>query len=81
MHTRRPHGQHSVVLAEDAARYTEFRGEIGGGGGGDMGSVPASSHQIYLTFPAESTFIEEDVATYFGYIYIYFDLVSTLMLN
>ncbi|KAG0550538.1 hypothetical protein BDA96_01G347300 [Sorghum bicolor] len=60
----RPHGQHSVVLAEDAARYTEFRGERGGGG--DMGSVPASSHQIYLTFPAESTFIEEDVATYFG---------------
>jgi hypothetical protein len=56
-----------VVLAEDAARYTEFRGERGGGG--DMGSVPASSHQIYLTFPAESTFIEEDVATYFGYTY------------
>ncbi|RCV44160.1 hypothetical protein SETIT_9G351900v2 [Setaria italica] len=59
----RPHGQHSVVLAEDAARYTEFRGERGGG---DMGSVPASSHQIYLTFPAESKFVEEDVATYFG---------------
>ena len=35
-----------------------------------MGSVPASSHQIYLTFPAESTFQEEDVATYFGYIYV-----------
>jgi hypothetical protein len=57
-----------VVLAEDAPRYTEFRGERGGG---DMGSVPASSHQIYLTFPAESTFQEEDVATYFGYIYIH----------
>jgi len=56
-----------VVLAEDAPRYTEFRGERGGG---DMGSVPASSHQIYLTFPAESTFQEEDVATYFGYIYV-----------
>ncbi|KAJ1296566.1 hypothetical protein BS78_01G311100 [Paspalum vaginatum] len=61
----RPHGQHAVVLAEDAARYTEFRGERGGGGG-DMGSVPASSHQIYLTFPADSTFMEEDVANYFG---------------
>ncbi|KAF8727856.1 hypothetical protein HU200_018421 [Digitaria exilis] len=60
----RPHGQHSVVLAEDAARYTEFRGERGGGS--DVGSVPANSHQIYLTFPAESTFVEEDVATYFG---------------
>lgn len=33
-----------------------------------MGSIPASSHQIYLTFPAESKFVEEDVATYFGYI-------------
>lgn len=54
-----------MVLAEDAARYTEFRGERGGG---DMGSIPASSHQIYLTFPAESKFVEEDVATYFGYI-------------
>ncbi|KAL6658029.1 hypothetical protein ACP70R_004276 [Stipagrostis hirtigluma subsp. patula] len=59
----RPHGQHSVVLAEDAARYTEFRGERGGG---DMGSAPASSHQIYLTFPAESIFSEEDVSKYFG---------------
>nr|CAB3495486.1 unnamed protein product [Digitaria exilis] len=49
--------RHSVVLAEDAARYTEFRGERGGGS--DVGS-------IYLTFPAESTFVEEDVATYFG---------------
>ncbi|KAL6893476.1 hypothetical protein ACP4OV_007574 [Aristida adscensionis] len=58
----RPHGQHSVVLAEDAARYTEFRGERGG----DMGSAPASSHQIYLTFPAESIFSEEDVSKYFG---------------
>jgi hypothetical protein len=54
-----------VVLAEDAAKYMDFRGG-GGGGGGDTGSVPASSHQIYLTFPAESTFAEDDVANYFG---------------
>uniref|UniRef100_J3LQ77 RRM domain-containing protein n=1 Tax=Oryza brachyantha TaxID=4533 RepID=J3LQ77_ORYBR len=26
----------------------------------------ASSHQIYLTFPAESTFTEDDVTNYFG---------------
>ena len=32
-----------------------------------MGSILASSHQIYLTLPAESTFFEEDIATYFGY--------------
>ena len=32
-----------------------------------MGSILASSHQIYLTLLAESTFFEEDIATYFGY--------------
>lgn len=56
----RPHGQHSVILAEDAHRYMEFRNERS-----DMGSAVASSHQIYLTFPADSTFTEEDVAHYF----------------
>jgi hypothetical protein len=61
-HACRPHGQHSVVLAEDAASYTDSRADRGG----DMGSSPASSHQIYLTFPAESIFTEEDVANYFG---------------
>ncbi|KAL5217395.1 hypothetical protein ABZP36_018079 [Zizania latifolia] len=60
----RPHGQHSVVLAEDAAKFMDFRCDRGGGG--DAGSVPASSHQIYLTFPAESTFTDDDVANYFG---------------
>lgn len=63
MNACRPHGQHYVVLAEDAGRYKELmsRGERGG----DMGS---SSHQVYLTFPSESTFMEEDVANYFGYV-------------
>ncbi|XP_038973980.1 zinc finger CCCH domain-containing protein 18-like isoform X2 [Phoenix dactylifera] len=56
----RPHGQHSVVLAEDAHRYMECRNERS-----DLGATVASSHQIYLTFPAESTFTEEDVANYF----------------
>ncbi|KAG1366970.1 zinc finger CCCH domain-containing protein 18 [Cocos nucifera] len=56
----RPHGQHSVVLAEDAHRYIECRNERR-----DPGATVASSHQIYLTFPAESTFTEEDVANYF----------------
>lgn len=61
-HVPRPHGQHSIVLADDAARYTESSAERGS----DIGSVPARSHQIYLTFPAESIFTEEDVANYFG---------------
>ncbi|XP_008800633.1 zinc finger CCCH domain-containing protein 18-like isoform X2 [Phoenix dactylifera] len=56
----RPHGQHSVILAEDAHRYMECRNERS-----DLGSAVASSHQIYLTFPADSTFTEQDVVHYF----------------
>ncbi|XP_042492580.1 zinc finger CCCH domain-containing protein 18-like isoform X2 [Macadamia integrifolia] len=56
----RPHGQHSVVLAEDAPRYKEYRSERS-----DPGVIVAGSRQIYLTFPAESTFTEEDVSNYF----------------
>lgn len=56
----RPHGQHSVVLAEDAPRYMEYRSERS-----DPGGIVAGSRQIYLTFPAESTFTEEDVSNYF----------------
>ncbi|VAI31504.1 unnamed protein product [Triticum turgidum subsp. durum] len=55
----RPHGQHSVVLAEDAAKYSDCRSDRGG-------EIPASSHQIYLTFPSDSNFTEDDVANYFG---------------
>ncbi|XP_068669293.1 zinc finger CCCH domain-containing protein 18-like isoform X3 [Aristolochia californica] len=56
----RPHGQHSVVLAEDAARYMDYRSDRN-----DPGVIVAGSHQIYLTFPAESTFSEKDVSDYF----------------
>ncbi|CAN4103945.1 unnamed protein product [Withania somnifera] len=56
----RPHGQHSVVLAEDAAKYMDPHGERS-----DPGPIVSGSRQIYLTFPAESTFTEEDVADYF----------------
>ncbi|KAI3947161.1 hypothetical protein MKW92_031739 [Papaver armeniacum] len=56
----RPHGQHSVVLAEDASRYMDYRSEKN-----DPGTIVSGSRQIYLTFPAESTFTEEDVSNYF----------------
>ncbi|XP_055824887.1 zinc finger CCCH domain-containing protein 18-like isoform X2 [Solanum dulcamara] len=56
----RPHGQHSVVLAEDAAKYMDPHGERS-----DPGPIVSGSRQIYLTFPAESTFTEEDVSDYF----------------
>ncbi|KAK4355188.1 hypothetical protein RND71_024159 [Anisodus tanguticus] len=57
----RPHGQHSVVLAEDAAKYMDPHGERS-----DPGPIVNGSHQIYLTFPAESTFTEEYVSDYFN---------------
>ncbi|KAH9607207.1 hypothetical protein KSS87_021273 [Heliosperma pusillum] len=58
----RPHGQHSIILAEDASKHiNEHRGERN-----DPGSVASGSRQIYLTFPSESTFTEEDVSDYFG---------------
>ncbi|KAL6999156.1 hypothetical protein U1Q18_000316 [Sarracenia purpurea var. burkii] len=57
----RPHGQHSVVLAEDALKYMESWSERN-----DPGPIVSGSRQIYLTFPAESTFAEEDVSDYFN---------------
>lgn len=59
---RRPHGQHSVILAEDASKYNlDNRSERN-----DPGPIVSGSRQIYLTFPAESTFTEEDVSNYFS---------------
>ncbi|XP_058102542.1 zinc finger CCCH domain-containing protein 18-like isoform X2 [Magnolia sinica] len=56
----RPHGQHAVVPAEDAPRFTMYRSQH------PNGTVSAAgSRQIYLTFPAESAFSEEDVSDYF----------------
>ncbi|XP_057486345.1 zinc finger CCCH domain-containing protein 18-like isoform X1 [Actinidia eriantha] len=57
----RPHGQHSVILAEDAPKYMENWCERN-----DPGPIVSGSRQIYLTFPAESTFTEEDVSDYFN---------------
>ncbi|XP_073303904.1 zinc finger CCCH domain-containing protein 18-like isoform X1 [Primulina huaijiensis] len=54
----RPHGQHAVVLAEDAPKYMDPRH--------DPGQIVSGSRQIYMTFPAESTFTEEDVSSYFN---------------
>ncbi|KAG9159838.1 hypothetical protein Leryth_007842 [Lithospermum erythrorhizon] len=57
----RPHGQHAVLLAEDAPSYVSVRAERN-----DPGPIVSGSRQIYLTFPAESTFTEEDVSNYFS---------------
>ncbi|XP_061375684.1 zinc finger CCCH domain-containing protein 18-like isoform X2 [Gastrolobium bilobum] len=53
----RPHGQHAVVLVEDAPQYMQS---------GDFAHNISASRQIYLTFPADSTFTEEDVSNYFS---------------
>ncbi|XP_048234975.1 zinc finger CCCH domain-containing protein 18 isoform X2 [Ricinus communis] len=57
----RPHGQHAVILAEDVPKYMENRGDRN-----DPGPIVSGSRQIYLTFPAESTFTEDDVSNYFN---------------
>ncbi|XP_062152648.1 zinc finger CCCH domain-containing protein 18 isoform X3 [Alnus glutinosa] len=57
----RPHGQHSVILSDDIPKYLEYIGERN-----DPGGIVAGSRQIYLTFPAESTFTEQDVSNYFN---------------
>ncbi|TXG67877.1 hypothetical protein EZV62_009152 [Acer yangbiense] len=56
----RPYGQHAVILAEDASKYMDNRIERS-----DPGLVVSRSRQIYLTLPAESTFSEDNVSTYF----------------
>ncbi|KAM3696229.1 hypothetical protein ACJW31_06G022500 [Castanea mollissima] len=57
----RPHGQHAVILAEDASKYLDNRNDKS-----DPGPIVSGSRQIYLTFPAESTFTEDDVSDYFN---------------
>lgn len=49
-----------MILAEDSAKYMDNRMEKS-----DPGPIVSGSRQIYLTFPAESTFTEEDVSNYF----------------
>ncbi|VVB05534.1 unnamed protein product [Arabis nemorensis] len=57
----RPHGQHSVILAEDVSKFVEYTGERN-----EHGAILAGSRLIYLTFPAESSFTEHDVSNYFS---------------
>nr|GEV22420.1 zinc finger CCCH domain-containing protein 18 isoform X1 [Tanacetum cinerariifolium] len=56
----RPHGQHSVILADEITKYMDYNGDRN-----EQGGIVAGSRQIYLTFPAESTFTEQDVSNYF----------------
>ncbi|KAM7498972.1 hypothetical protein LguiA_023386 [Lonicera macranthoides] len=57
----RPYGQQLVILEEDGRTDVETLYE-----GNDPGPIVSASKQIYLTFPAESTFTAEDVSNYFN---------------
>lgn len=57
----RPHGQHAVILAEDAPKFMDHRKDKN-----DPGPIVSSARQIYMTFPADSTFTEDDVSDYFS---------------
>ena len=54
-----------MILTEDVPKYLEYAGERN-----DPGGIVAGSRQIYLTFPAESTFTEQDVSNYFRLVYL-----------
>ncbi|KAM0878757.1 hypothetical protein ACQ4PT_034691 [Festuca glaucescens] len=74
--------QHQQQQQSDSQRAAAAAMLLGGGGddmhkfppvrsprldrGGDLASNPAA-RQIYLTFPADSTFSEEDVSSYFSF--------------
>ncbi|KAJ7521522.1 hypothetical protein O6H91_19G058300 [Diphasiastrum complanatum] len=55
-----PYGQQAVVLTEEAYKFRAYRGSAL-----ENDSFNSSSRQIYLTFPAESTFTMQDVSIHF----------------
>ncbi|XP_078442378.1 zinc finger CCCH domain-containing protein 18-like, partial [Wolffia australiana] len=57
----RPHGQHLVMLTEDAWKYEDTMNE-----GNDMGYKKSNSNKIYITFHYESSFTKDDVFNYFS---------------
>ncbi|KAL0300432.1 UNVERIFIED_CONTAM: Zinc finger CCCH domain-containing protein 18 [Sesamum calycinum] len=57
----RPHGQQSIILGEDIPKYQKFIGEKHEQESGGVGTC-----QVYLTFPPQSIFSEQDVNDYFS---------------
>ncbi|CAI7760467.1 unnamed protein product, partial [Closterium sp. NIES-53] len=61
----RPSGQRAIVLKgspilEESKKFITFKERA------DLAPPSPGSRQIYLTFPAESTFTEDDVAAHFS---------------
>lgn len=58
----------ALMMGDDMHKLNRIRFERGDFGlNGGAGIANPGSRQIYLTFPADSTFKEEDVSNYFRY--------------
>ncbi|RAL45179.1 hypothetical protein DM860_014589 [Cuscuta australis] len=60
-----PRGAGALMMGDDVHKFSRARFERGDLGM-NFGANNSSSRQIYLTFPADSTFKEEDVSNYFS---------------
>ncbi|CAH9098986.1 unnamed protein product [Cuscuta epithymum] len=60
-----PRGAAALMMGDDLNKFSRARLERGDFGM-NFGANNSSSRQIYLTFPADSTFKEEDVSNYFS---------------
>lgn len=57
----------ALMMSEDLHKFGRFRLERNEFSLNSPGMVNPASRQIYLTFPADSTFREEDVSNYFRF--------------
>lgn len=65
------------MMGDDMNKFNRSRLERNGFSiNGEAGMINPASRQIYLTFPADSTFREEDVSTYFRFL-----LLNTVLLG
>ncbi|KAK8484773.1 hypothetical protein V6N13_092479 [Hibiscus sabdariffa] len=65
--TQRAAAAAALMMGDDMNKFNRSRLERNGFSiNGDAGMVNPASRQIYLTFPADSTFREEDVSNYFS---------------
>lgn len=55
----------ALMMGEEFHKFGRCRSERNDFSGMGLGGVNPGSRQIYLTFPADSTFREEDVSNYF----------------
>jgi hypothetical protein len=59
------------MMNEDLHKFGRSRLERNDFSLNNLGMMNPASRQIYLTFPADSTFREEDVSNYFRFFFYY----------